>query len=339
MLFRTESLAPAMLQLERLPMDEASTSHIELLPLVESERLGKKVLSLESALRYCHDSYTDLGNTVSRLANRYGINEQDIVFSIAPASVYFDEEVNGLVRSFLQEGVPFVLNCNMGCLEGQLIAEACAEVERTGSTDYLDALSEGIMDSLRAARTGAVTGAAKGAVGVAGDAVRGGLGAATKGLKSGFIKGAEDFVDRRALGRIFDTTTTRREWQQDPGNPNGGRWVDVQRTDENGRLKSFIRNHVTDNEEVLNMADSMAKSLRGEVSGDVVAKAKQVLGVAGQTLNPQNLVNALTQRISYFGRRIADGKGDPRNRSLFQQIIDKLKALKDRLIAKIRGHA
>jgi len=318
-------------------MDEASTSHIELLPLVESERLGKKVLSLERALQYCHDSYTDLDNTVSRLANRYGINEQDIVFSIAPASVYFDEEVNGLVRSFLQDGVPFVLNCNMDSFEGQMIAEACAEAEATGSTDYLDALSEGIMDSLRAARNGAMSGAAKGAVGVAGDAVRGGAASAWKGVKAGFARGAEDFVDKRVFGRFLDSD--KQEWRPDPGNPNGGQWVTVHGGNENGRLKSFIRNHVTDNDEVVNMADSMAKSLRGELSGDVVTKAKQVLGVAGQTLNPQNLVNALTQRISYFGRRIADGKGDPRHRSLFQQIIDKLKALKDRLIAKIRGQA
>lgn len=337
MLFRTESLAPAMLQLERLPMDEASTSHIELLPLVESERLGKKVLSLESALQYCHDSYTDLDNTISRLANRYGINEQDIILSIAPASVYLNEEVNGLVRSFLQEGVPFVLSCNMGSYEGRLITEACAEAERTGSTDYLEALSEGIMDSLRAVRNGAMTGAGKGAVGVAGDAVRGGFGAIGQGLKSGFTRGAEDFVDKRVFGRFLDTD--KQVWVQDPGNPNGGRWETVQGGNENGRIKSFIRNHVTDNEEVINMADSMAKSLRGQITGDVVTKVKQVLGVAGQTLNPQNLVNALSQRINYFGRRIADGKGDPRHRSLFQQIIDKLKDLKDRLIAKIRGHA
>lgn len=337
MLFRTESLAPAMLQLERLPMDEASTSHIELLPLVESERLGKKVLSLESALQYCHDSYTDLDNTISRLANRYGINEQDIILSIAPASVYLNEEVNGLVRSFLQEGVPFVLSCNMGSYEGRLITEACAEAERTGSTDYLEALSEGIMDSLRAVRNGAMTGAGKGAVGVAGDAVRGGFGAIGQGLKSGFTRGAEDFVDKRVFGRFLDTD--KQVWVQDPGNPNGGRWETVQGGNENGMIKSFIRNHVTDNEEVINMADSMAKSLRGQITGDVVTKVKQVLGVAGQTLNPQNLVNALSQRINYFGRRIADGKGDPRHRSLFQQIIDKLKDLKDRLIAKIRGHA
>lgn len=337
MLFRTESLAPATLQLERLPMDEASSSYIELLPLVESEKLGKKVLSLESALEYSHDSYTDLENVVSKMAELYDLNEEDIVFSIAPASVYFNEEVNNLVRVFLKEGVPFYLSCHMDSFEGQLIAEACSEAERTGSTDYLEALSEGIMDRLKATgnamKSGAVSGAAIGAAGTAGNVALGGLNSIKTGLKAGFVRGAEDLVDKKGLGRFLDTKEDRYELDPKTGN--------VERknvTVTNGRVKNFLKQHVTTDKDVLDMADSMVSSARSQLTGDVVNRAKQALGVVGQNLSPQNLINALSQRISYFGNRIASGKGDPRNRTIFQRIIDKLNDLKDKLIAKFRGH-
>lgn len=323
MVFHTASLAPTMLNLERLPMDESNSLHIELLPLVENSRLGKKVLSLESVMEFCDDTYTDIDEVVHKVANRYHLNESDIAFSVEPYSVYFDIDVNNMVQSFIENDIPFYLDGKMGSIEGQLISELCTYAERSGDVDVLDVLNElqffdNIKNSLSAAKSGAVSGAMKGAVNVGGSFIKGAAGAAARGLKAGAIHGAEDFANNRLFGKL-DTTDS-----------NG-------KTVRNGKVAEFMQQHISSNPEAINFANSMVNQLRSNVSEDIVHRAARLLGVAGDKINPQNLINGLTQRASYFKNRIMNGKGDPQQRSVFQRILDKLIELKNKLIARLRG--
>ena len=323
MVFNTASLAPIMLNLERLPMDESNSLHIELLPLVENSRLGKKVLSLESVLKFCDDTYTDIDEVVHKVANRYQLNESDIAFSVEPYSVYFDTDVNNMVQSFIENDIPFYLDGKIDSIEGQLISELCTYAERSGDVDSLDVLNElqffdNVKNAFGAAKQGATSGAMKGAVDVGGSFIKGAADAAVRGLKAGAVHGAEDLLNKRLFGRL-DTTDS-----------NG-------HTVRNGKVEEFMGRHISSNPEAINFANSMVNQLRSNVSEDIVHRAARILGVVGDKLNPQNLVNGLTQRANYFKNRIMSGKGDPQQRSIFKRILDKLIELKNKLIARLRG--
>ena len=323
MVFHTTSLAPAMLNLERLPMDEADILHIELLPLVENSRLGKKVLSLESVIKFCDDAYTDIDEVVYKVANRYQLNESDIVFSVEPYSVYFDESVNGMIQSFIENGIPFYLDCKMDSIEGQLLSELCTYAESTGDVDSLDVLNElqffdNIKNSFNAAKQGAATGAIKGVMQGAGGFVKGAAKAAANGLKAGAVSGAENLANNRLFGWMDNTDADGNKVR-------------------NGKVEDFMKQHISSNPEALNFANSMVDHMRSNVSEDIVHRVARLLGMAGNNLNPQNLLNGLTQRGKYFAQRIASGKGDPQQRSIFRRILDKIIELKNKLIARIRG--
>lgn len=323
MVFHTASLAPAMLNLERLPMDEADTLHIELLPLVENSRLGKKVLSLESVMKFCDDAYTDIDEVVHKVANRYQLNESDIVFSVEPYSVYFDESINGMIQSFIENGIPFYLDCKMDSIEGQLLSELCTYAEKSGDVDSLDIFNElqffdNIKNSFNAAKQGAIIGAGKGLMNGTGGFIKGAARAAVGGLKAGAVSGAESLVNNRLFGKL-DTTDA------------DGKTV------RNGKVEDFMKQHVSSNPEVLNFANSMVNHMRSNVSEDIVHRAARMLNMAGDKLNLQNLINGLTQRGKHFAQRIASGKGDPQQRTVLRRILDKIIELKNNLIARLRS--
>lgn len=323
MVFHTTSLAPTLLNLERLPMDEADNLRIELLPLVENSRLGKKVLNLESVMKFCDDTYTDIDEVVHKVANLYKLNESDIVFSVEPSSVYLDESVSTMIESFIKNDIPFYLDCKMGSLEGQLLSELCTYAERTGDTDILDVLNEfqffdNVRNSWQAAKEGAASGAMSGIMHGGGNLLKGVTQAAVSGVKTGAVKGAENLANKK----LFSWLDTRDD---------EGRRV------KNGKLQDFMKQHISSNPEVLNFANSMADEVRSNVSQDLTYRAARLLGMVGNNLSPQNLINGLTQRAKYFGQRIANGKGDPQQRSILKRIYDKIIELKNKLIARFRG--
>lgn len=324
MLFQTKSLAPTMLQLERLPMDEASQPHLDELTLIESEKLDKKVLSLEKALHYCDETYSTLDDVLFEMANRHHINESDIIFSITPQSVYFDEEVNGMVRYFLKEDIPFCLSCNMASREGRLISELCTMSESMGTTEPFDVLLEFDFFNENQAVDAGWTGAASGAASGLGGVLRGFGSSLKRGVKAGLQRGFEGLVDRQVLGRVLDSreTTTDRDGQT------------VIKVNRNGNLRNAVGS-VWDNDEAKNFAGAVSDEIRGQLSSDIV----RALGNGVRKMTPKGILNAIEQKLGYFGNRIAEGKGNPQKLNLFQRIIVKLKALRDKILARLRGHA
>lgn len=329
MLFQTTSLAPAMLQLERLHMDEASRPHLDELILVESEKLDKKVLSLEKTLHYCDETYSTIDDVLFEMANRHHINERDIIFSIKPQSVYLDEEVNGMVRYFLKEDIPFCLSCNMESREGRLLSELCTLSESMGNTEPLDLLLE--LDFFNENQDYAYNGAMGTATGIGG--VLRGFGSTLKrGVRAGMQKGAESFVDKKVFGTFLDSKDQ-----------------DGQRV-RNGRLSKIFGKGI-----LKDFAGSVSDEIRSGLSSDIV----RVIGKGA--MSPQNLIDAIKSKIRYFENRM-DGEskeetqtpiGAPtpvetpaaniplpsvQKRNIFRRIIDKLKALLSKIIARLRGH-
>lgn len=324
MLFQTKSLAPTMLQLERLPMDEASRPHLEELTLIESEKLDKKVLSLEKALHYCDETYSTLDDVLFEMANRHHINESDIIFSIKPQSVYFDEEVNGIVRHFLKEDIPFCLSCNMASREGRLISELCTLSESMGTTEPLDLILELDFFNENQGVDPGWAGAAHGAATGVGGVLRGFGSALKRGVKAGLQKGAEGFVDRQVFGRVLDSreTTTDKNGQT------------ITKVTRNGNLRRAVGN-VWDNDEAKNFAGAVSDEVRSQLTSDIV----RVLGNGARKMTPQSLLGTIEQKLGYFGNRIAEGKGNPQKLNFLQRIIMKLKALRDKILARLRGHS
>ena len=323
-----------LLDLDRLPFDEADTSSLEYLHLVESPTYGKKVLNLEDCMRYCDDHSVTLADLLQEVSKHYFINESEIAFSVQPCSVYFDEDVKDMTDILMREGSDVFLSCNPNTYEHKIISEACLEAVRTNSTEIFDLLAEGFMDKVKAAGSGFVQGAGRGAMNVATGTVANGLNAVANGVRSGLVRGAENMMDNNILGRAFDTKETR--YEHDP--KTGQLVANNNATVKNGRIHNFV-NQFTDNQEVHNMVDSVMHDIRGNATGAVTDKLQSILGLApGKPVDVGHLINSIGQKINFFGKRIAAGKGDPQQMSFFQKIINKLKQLKDKLLAKFRGH-
>lgn len=329
MLFQTNSLAPAMLQLERLPIDEASRPHLDEITLVESEKLDKKVLSLEKTLHYCDETYSTIDDVLFEMANRHHINERDIIFSIKPQSVYFNEEVNGMVRYFLKEDIPFCLSCNMASREGRLLSELCTLSESMGSTEPIDLLLD--FDFFNENQDDAYNGTIGEATGIGG-ALRGFGSVLKRGVRVGMQKGAEKFVDKKVFGTFLDSKD------------NNGNMV------KNGRLsKIFGKGILSD------FAGSVSDEIRSGLSSNIVR------AIGKGAMSPQNLIDAIKSKIRYFENRMDEESKDEtqtplsaptpvetpatnippqsvQKRNIFRRIIDKLKALLSKIIARLRGH-
>lgn len=326
------------LDLERLPMNEAHTDSLELLSLVENAQYNKIVLNLESALSYCEKNDIGLDQLVSAVSKHYFIDEECLAFSVQPSSIYLNEDIENIVKSFSEAGIPYLLTYNPESMESKLVTAVCTEAERLESAEVIDILSEGFFGTLRDRMNNITTGAGRGlAQGLAHGTARvvGGVAnSAAEGIRQGAVRGGEKFINNQIFGKL-DTEVPDTDENGNIKTDSSGKTI--MKKVENGRVQNWINNQTT-NQTIRDAVMSLTKSVRGQVSSDAMNKLQSLVGLKpGQPINVGNLIDSITRRIGYFGNRLAEGKGDPQKRTLFQQIIDKLKSLRDKLLAKFRG--
>ena len=305
MLFNTRENTKSVLEeMSYLPIDEGADSETEQLSLFkiyERPNCDQYMISVEEGYRFCHANNIGFNELIEKVSEMNRICEANICYSIRPSTVYLNEEVYDLYRSLITEGkevYPVVSQNPLVKAFGDKLQEAV----ETDNSEAIDAIvNEGLGDFFSGVKRGINQGAKDTAMG----AVSVGLNAAKNAVSSG-VKSAGEGAARRRLDSFAPTQA----------------------------IQNFAQAHGVGGEGLEAVGDfvnGMKKSLAGTV-GDL---ANGGAGAVADKL--RDMLDQVSQKISFFGRKLASGDYDQNKKSLFQKGLDALNRLKEAIMNKLRG--
>ena len=299
MIYTTQDLVPEV-SLERL-LEEETESYIQLIPIIESSHYeGINIVNIEDLIAFTENTTLDFDEVLDQVTHAHNINLSNLAFSVKPSSVYLDEEVKHICSVIRENNIPLFLKNDDNSDENLLITSLCLECEQTYSDEPL-ALLEAYLDEEGAAATL--------------------ISSVKKGVKSGLAK----TIDRNTFGRVLDTK-----------DPNTGKVT------KNGRLMK----HFGKGDNVLkDIAGDVTDNVRSGASMAAVEKLDKAVGMnSTNKYSLRSLLNAVQKKLGYYQDQAqqqspaASTGGDPtKKQSIFARIIAKLKALKDKILALLRG--
>lgn len=305
MLFNTRENTKSVLEeMSYLPIDEGADSETEQLSLFkiyERPNCDQYMISVEEGYRFCHANNIGFNELIEKVSEMNRICEANICYSIRPSTVYLNEEVYDLYRSLITEGkevYPVVSQNPLVKAFGDKLQEAV----ETDNSEAIDAIvNEGLGDFFSGVKRGINQGAkdtAMGALAVGANSVK-------NALSSG-VKSAGEGAARRRLDSFAPTQA----------------------------IQNFAQAHGVGGEGLEAVGDfvnGMKKSLAGTV-GDL---ANGGAGAVADKL--RDMLDQVSQKISFFGRKLASGDYDQNKKSLFQKGLDALNRLKEAIMNKLRG--
>lgn len=297
MIYTTQDLIPEV-SLEKL-LEEETESYIQLIPIIESTHYERmNIVNIEDLISFSENSALDFDGVLNLVAHAHNIDLSNLAFSVKPSSVYLDEEVKYICSIIKENNIPLFLKNDDNSDENLLINSLCLECEQTYSDEPLSLL-EAYLDEEGAAATL--------------------ISSVKKGVKSGLAK----TIDRNTFGRILDTK-----------DPTTGKVT------KNGRLMK----HFGHGDNVLkDIAGDVTDNVRSGASMAAVEKLDKAVGMnSTNKYSLRSLLNAVQKKLGYYQDQqqapAASIGGDPtKKQSIFARIIAKLKALKDKILALLRG--
>lgn len=305
--------------LERL--EEPTTNMVSMITVRESKMKHTNLVSLEEVTKFMQDNSLSLKETVERIAKTNDIHMYSLGFSVFPSNLMEDMKVYENALILKEEGFNIYTTYNPGSVLAECFDMAIAEGLKENNTELFDqivdildegawknftnnVINPGIEKSLKH-QTANVLGSVGHVV--------------ANGAREGAAKAGENIINRHVFGAMFNKN------QQDP-------------LGSGERISSFdaaVRRNVP-NQDVADFITTTAKGSASAVSKSLINKVMEFLRFGGSQADGQQVLNQLQHQTAVMGSRIGT-TNDPRTRNLLQRMYDKLKALKDKIIARIRG--
>ena len=318
---------------ETLPIDE-SVSELAGYPMNKTET-GKHVIALEGAIRYCDRVSCGIDDMIVGISEENNIPVNQIAFSVQPVSLYLNDVYNEVCSTLNENGFEVFINTMPYTVEANLIETAiqtCLDEGNTEALDLLDmALTEGWSDIKEGLKRGFISGVGR----TAASAMRTAGGAIIDGTKVGIAKGGSNLINKRIFGALdrVDPNRTERVY-----NSATGQYEDRPSVIRNARVTDFMRNHGVTSNNLHSMVNSSLDEIRRSASNEVVSKLMNGLsGISSHVRSPDQMINAINRNLNFYGQRYGSGQGEPGQRGVITKVLDKLRALRDKLIAKFRG--
>jgi hypothetical protein len=305
MLFNTRENTKSVLEeMSYLPIDEGTDSETEQLSLFkiyERPNTDQYMINVEEGFQFCHENNIGFDELIEKVSEMNRICEADICYSIRPSTICMNEEAHSLYKSLIKEGKEVYARVNQNPL-AKAFGDKLQEAVETDNSEAIDAIvNEGLGDFFAGVKRGigqGVKDTAQGTLAV-------GLNAAKNAVSSG-VRTAGEGAARRRLDSFAPTQA----------------------------IQNFAQAHGVGGEGLEAVGDfvnGMKRSLAGTV-GDL---ANGGAGAVADKL--RDMLDQVSQKISFFGRKLASGDYDQNKKSLFQKGLDALNRLKEAIMNKLRG--
>lgn len=274
--------------------------------LKESKRRGKNLLNLEEICDFIIKNNINFDYLINEIAYINGVAVDNIGFSVYPITLYENELIYDLVLELQEEGNDIFIEHNPRSdisYAFDIILEECIKYDSIEPLEYIDKLyfNEG------------------GASEVLGRSF-GYMGPSIKHF-------ASNQLDDRVLGKVFDSKRTYKGVDEKTG-----QIVDKQRTERNGQIRKVFGHGIIGDF----ASDVVANSFRQGISDYGVEKAQALFhNVMSGRKNPNEAINKIDSSINNLNHQ---AQANPKKRSLFRMIIDKLVSIKNKILAWLRGH-
>ena len=300
--------ANALEALERLDESEISSNKANMVLVRESKLKHKNLVKLEAVTKFQEDNGLSLSEAVEKIARANKIHMNSIGFSVFPSSLIEDTAVYENAIILTEEEFPIYINQNPGSLLSEcfsmVINESIATNDTKSFDELIEILDEGILQNIyRNSTQKAVQQSMK-------DNVANTLGSfghvIANGAKEGALRAGENLVNRKVMDPITD------------------------------RLDRSLERNIP-NQDARDFISTTAKGVTGAISSSAINKLYNLLRAGGTPKDPQEVMNQLQHQTTVMASRIGNTH-DPRTRNVLQRMYDKIKDLKNRLMAKLRGN-
>jgi methyltransferase-like protein len=314
--------ANALEALERLDESEISSNKANMVLVRESKLKHKNLVKLEAVTKFQEDNGLSLSEAVEKIARANKIHMNSMGFSVFPSSLIEDTAVYENAIILTEEEFPIYINQNPGSLLSEcfsmVINESIATNDTKSFDELIEILDEGILQNIyRNSTQKAVQQSMK-------DNVANTLGSfghvIANGVKQGTLQAGENLVNKKAFGFINNKDVV------DPSDPRK----------RISRFEASVRRYVP-NQDVSDAITTISKGVTDSISSTAINKLYNLLRSGGTPKDPQEVMNQLQHQAAVMTNRIGNTH-DPRTRNVLQRMYDKIKDLKNRLMAKLRGN-
>lgn len=331
MLYRNIDLVGAfdLSSLPRISIDEiVDINHMDLIPIRKRELSEEYIVPLENSYKFITENNVSFEEFLEVLSESHMIDVDSLVFSIKPITIYTNEDVKCLAASLKEAGYPVYLHNDPFSYESQVLDYICNECLETNSTKPLDqlityTLNEDFSD------TAAATGID-------------GLNSFFDTMRHAAVNAFKGHIDDK-IGKYIDSTETGKVLDPQKG------IVDSTITHRNTKIMDKVMNSPIFKNRFWDFSDKSqnkdAWSIIGTGVEDIRRQAVNFLGDAPQKLlgldpskpfTPSQLISAIGAKLSNLKNRLTGSP--PQQQGLISALINKLVALKNKLVQMISGN-